>query len=81
VPIVPHIKFNKEYLERLALRLCGTAKAEYVESEEVWYLGAGYWRAEVNKSDDGEVSINLINPSLSASQIDIVEQAFGIIHF
>lgn len=63
------------FLARLALRLTGDRLAVYVPQENVWYLGAGYWRASV----DDEGNVRLINPSLTQADIDIVEAAMNIL--
>lgn len=62
-------------MRRIALHVTGTNRATFVESEGVWYLGAGYWRACVN--DDG--AIRLVNPSVVQKDIEIVEQAVNIL--
>lgn len=63
------------FMERLALRLTGEHRAAFVESENVWYLGAGYWRASID--EDGFV--HLINPSVKPADIKTVEAAMNIL--
>lgn len=63
------------FIERLALRLTGEHRAAFVESENVWYLGAGYWRAFVTERG----FVRLVNPSVPQSDIEIVEAAMNIL--
>jgi len=67
------------WLPALAKRLTGSEKYSWVDGENVWYLGAGYWR--VTEGDDGLGTFWLINPSLSHEQIDTVERALNILSF
>lgn len=62
-------------LRRIALHVTGKNTASFVESEGVWYLGAGYWRARVDEC--GEV--RLINPSVKQADIEIVEAALNVL--
>lgn len=63
------------FIERLALRLTGERRAAFVESENVWYLGAGYWRAYVTETG----FVRLVNPSVKQTDIEIVEAAMNIL--
>lgn len=67
--------FKREaFLSALAKRLTGDGNVKLDVREEVYYLGAGYWRAVPCVE-----GFRLVNPSLSSDQISIVEQAMGII--
>lgn len=66
------------FLRKLALHVTGEAKAAYVADEDVWYLGAGYWRARVTESEEGR-QVHLINPSRKAEEIAAVEAAMSIL--
>jgi hypothetical protein len=67
------------WLNNLAKRLTGEARASWQDGENVWYLGGGYWRVQQDKDD--ECLFWLINPSLNHEQLDIVEKAMNIISF
>lgn len=68
----------ESFLRKLALHITGEARAEFVPGEDVWYLGAGYWRAQLIERD-GDKFIALINPSMTAEKIAKVEAAMAIL--
>jgi hypothetical protein len=49
---------------------------EYGEGKELYYLGAGYWRALVNTEAR---TINLINPDKTGEQITRVEKGLAVL--
>ncbi len=69
------------FMEKLAQHLsgCGQGTAEFCPSEDVWYLAAGYWRAQVVTDEEGNWGVRLINPSRKASDIATIEAAMGIL--
>lgn len=70
------------FMRKLAKHLTGdpSANGVFVPDEDVWYLGAGYWRAKVvTDVDNSGWMVQLINPSRSASDIAAIEAAMGIL--
>ncbi len=65
------------WLEALAKRLTGEARASWQDGENAWYLGGGYWRV----SEDENGIFWLINPDRTHGEIDIIEQAMNLLTF
>lgn len=65
------------FLRQLAIHLTLSDRVAWVEPENIWYLGAGYWR--VKKDDTGEPFFWLINPDRTYPEIDLIEKAMNIL--
>ena len=65
---------KEAFLKKLSTHLTGSPNYRYDKLSELYYLGAGYWRARQR----GDFWY-LINPSISISKLAKVEEAMNIL--
>lgn len=69
------------FLRKLTKHLTLSDNYKWVEGEDVWYLGAGYWRAQPFHPDVPNIitGVTLINPDRTSDEIDIIAQAMNVL--
>jgi hypothetical protein len=67
------------FLPLLSSRLTGKKEYKFSDVDNLFYLGEGYWRAEVVEVDGRIIGFALINPSCPAEEIETVEKAMKIL--